>query len=136
MCGFPTETKEDLYMSTALAWKLLQENKKALISPFHHYKPYPGTDLAACAMSNHFEIPKTLEEWGHFDWTEAQRHEEGEIAKLRKKVEMTTILADAKMETQSDSALWITLARMYRPVARFRLKNNFYKLMPESMMMK
>jgi anaerobic magnesium-protoporphyrin IX monomethyl ester cyclase len=136
MCGFPTETKEDVFQTTALAWQLLKENKKSLISPFHHYKPYPGTALASLAMSNRFDIPQTLEAWGHFDWTEAQKQEHNDMDRLLKKIEMVSILVDGKLEAQSDSALWTFMARLYRPIARFRLKNNYYSLMPEVMFLK
>lgn len=137
MCGFPTETKEDVFKTTSLAWTLLRENKNALISPFHHFKPYPGTELAKTAISEDFHIPETLEEWGDFDWTQAIDQKEAILdRKLMKKIEMASILADRKMERQADSVFWTIMAKLYRPIARFRLKNNFYSMMPESILMK
>jgi len=135
MCGFPTETKEDLFQTTTLAWTLLKENRKALISPFHHFKPYPGTPLADLILKDRYDYPKTLEEWGCFDWTEAQTQtQDPGAARLFKRVELASILADGKMEAQSDSPAFTALAKMYRPVARFRLSNNFYSMMPEAML--
>lgn len=137
MCGLPTETKKDLFDTTRIAWTLLQENKNALISPFHHYKPYPGTVLSKIAMNESYCIPKNLEEWGYFDWTEAVvQDRDKKTDRLHKKVEMTSIFADHKLELQSDSMLWTFMAKLYRPVARFRLRNNFYSLMPESILIK
>ena len=56
--------------------------------------------------------------------------------RLLRRVEMTSILADKKMESHSDSRFWTVAAKMYRPVARFRFKNNFYSFMPEILFMK
>jgi radical SAM superfamily enzyme YgiQ (UPF0313 family) len=133
MCGFPGETKEDVFKTASLAWKLLQENPKTMVSPFHHFKPYPGTALFDMAVSHDFEIPQTLEAWGHFDWTEsAGTTANGVEERLLKKLEMTSIFVDGKVKSQSDSVLAAIAAALYRPLARFRMKHNFYSLMPES----
>jgi len=137
MCGFPTETVEDLFMTTALVWTLLEENKNTMVSPFHHYKPYPGTALSAMAHDQNYVIPRTLEEWGHFDWTESiERRQDKGILGLMKNIEMVSIFADRKMENQSDSGLLMLAAKLYRPIARFRLRHNFYTLMPEGALMR
>jgi anaerobic magnesium-protoporphyrin IX monomethyl ester cyclase len=133
MCGFPGETKEDVFKTASLAWKLLQENRKTMVSPFHHFKPYPGTDLFNMAVSHDFQIPQTLEAWGHFDWTEAAgATTNGVEERLLKKLEMTSIFVDGKVKSQSDSVLAAMAAALYRPIARFRMRHNFYSLMPES----
>lgn len=137
ICDFPTETKEDLFKSTALAWKLLKENKRAMISHFHHYKPYPGTELAKIALKEGFIIPDTLEEWACFDFTTAAvEKNDKEKASLLRKVEMMSILVDRKMESHSNSLFWTYATKMYRPIARFRFRNNFYSFMPEVMLMR
>ncbi len=136
MCGFPEETREELFQTTSLAWRLLKENRNAMISPFHHYKPYPGTELAKTALGPGYQPPRTLEEWGAFDWTELTRQglDRG-TRRLFKNVEMVSVFADRKLENQSDSALWTLLAKIYRPVARLRLRNNFFSCMPEGRLM-
>lgn len=137
MCGFPTETREDLFMTTSLAWQLLAENPQAMISPFHHYKPYPGTPLAKVATDENYITGKSLEEWGHFDWTEGIKHERDKSTlRLLKNVEMVSIFADRKMESQSDSRLWAFLGSLYRPIARLRLRHNFYSFMPEGRLLR
>lgn len=135
--GFPTETQKDLYMTTSLAWRLLTENKNAMISPFHHYKPYPETPLFKIRGNQNFVTPEKLEDWGDFDWTELiQSSQEKGIMKLLNNIEMTSILVDKKMENQSDSIFWTFMAKMYRPIARFRFRNNFFAFMPESVFRK
>lgn len=136
MCGFPTETKEDFLRTTSLEWTILKENKNAMISPFHHYKPYPGTALCELSVSRNYDPPENLEEWGHFDWTELiPQGQNRKTLRFLKNVEMVSILVDKKMEKQSDSIFWTIMAKLYRPVARFRFKNNFYSFMPEGRFM-
>ena len=132
MCGFPTETKEEVLESTRLAWSLLRDNPQAIVSPFHLYKHYPGTELHELAKTDHYRTPKNLREWADFDWTESIHSEKPrDLMDTMKKVETVTILADRKMEMQTDSPVIRALARLYRPVARFRLKNGFYRFMFE-----
>jgi len=54
--------------------------------------------------------------------------------RLCKNVEMVSVLADRKLENQSDSSFWTLLAKVYRPVARFRPSNSFSSYMPEGRM--
>lgn len=132
MCGFPTETREDVLQSTTLAWALLRDNPQALISAFHFYKPYPGTSLREQIIHMDDVTPKTLEGWGNFNWTQyVGRDQDKETRKLMERIEIVSVLADRKMSYQSDSAVLRLLAAMYRPLARFRLKHNWYSWMPE-----
>lgn len=132
MCGFPTETREEVLQSTTLAWALLRDNPQALISAFHFYKPYPGTSLREQIVHRDDVTPKTLEGWGNFNWTQyVGRDQDKETRKLMERIEIVSILADRKMSYQSDSAVLRILAAMYRPLARFRLKHNWYSWMPE-----
>lgn len=132
MCGFPTETKKDLFETTSLGWRLLQENKNAMISPFHHYKPYPETPLFKIYGNAKVFTPTKLEDWGNSDWTELnESSHEKKALRLLRNIEMASILVDKKMENQSDSKFWTIMAKIYRPIARFRFKNNFFTCMPE-----
>jgi radical SAM superfamily enzyme YgiQ (UPF0313 family) len=132
MCGFPTETREDLFKSTSLAWDILKHNKMAIISPFHIYKPYPGTAMFEIAKKQGFKEPGTLEEWAKMDWTTQTAFDfPKSLSKLFKSVSIVSIGIDKKVEAQSNSKLLRILAKAYRPYARFRFKNNFYSFMPE-----
>jgi len=132
MCGFPTETSEDVLQSTALAWALLRDNPHALISAFHFYKPYPGTSLRERIVHMDDITPTTLEGWGNFNWTQyIGRDQDTATRKLMERIEIVSVLADQKIRYQSDSAALRMLAAIYRPLARFRLKHNWYSWMPE-----
>ncbi len=137
MCGFPTETREDVLRTTSLAWELLSDNPQALISAFHFYKPYPGTSLRERIMHVDDVTPTTLEGWGNFNWTQYMGRDQDEATrKLMERIEMVSVLVDQKMNYQSDSAVLRMLAALYRPLARFRLKHNWYSWMPEHLLRK
>ncbi len=132
MCGFPSETRDDVLRTTALAWSLLRDNPNALISAFHFYKPYPGTRLRERIIHQDDVTPSTLEGWGTFNWTQyIGRDQDDETRKLMERIETVSIFVDQKMNYQSDSWIMKMLADMYRPVARFRFKHHWYAWMPE-----
>jgi radical SAM superfamily enzyme YgiQ (UPF0313 family) len=132
MCGFPGETKQDLFQTTSLAWSLLRENRNAIISPFHHYKPYPGTSLCDNMLKQKSK-PETLRDWGHYDWTGLiEEGQEKSLKRQMKNIEFSSILVDGKLQKQADSLFWAFLAKVYRPIARLRFKHNFFDMMPEA----
>lgn len=137
MGGFPTETREELFESTQLAWAILRDNPKAMVSPFHQYKHYPGTALYEIATKDYYEAPKELQEWASFDWTESIASKRpASLMRLLRRVETVSIFVDRKMEMQTDSRIIQWMTKLYRPVARFRLRRNLYAPMPEQGLMK
>lgn len=137
MCGFPTETAQDILQTASLAWTLLQNNPHALVSAFHFYKPYPGTILRERIVHKDDTTPPTLEGWGNFNWTQyIGRDQDATTKELMERIEFVSVLVDQKMRYQSDSFALRTLAALYRPLARLRLKNNWYSWMPEHLLRK
>lgn len=67
MCGFPTETREEVMQSVDLALRLLDENRKAQLSGFYVCVPYPGTDLFDLAIKEGFTVPDALDGWASFN---------------------------------------------------------------------
>jgi len=131
--GFPTETREEALMTAHLAWKLLIENPMSLVSPFHHYKQYPGTPLFDLARRNGYATPLSLEEWGAYDWTSAIPREGARShSRLLKNMEVASIFVDRKIDLVTNSLIYKMAARLYRPMARFRMARSFYSLMPEA----
>lgn len=137
ICGFPTETKEDLFQTTGLMHQLLKDNKNAMVGPVYIYKHYPATALYNLAISQGFKEPKNLEEWANFDWTQTSKfNQTEEMLKLFRKVVIASICVDDKIESQSESFIYRTTAKIYKPIARFRIKNNFYNFMPEAFLLR
>jgi len=64
MCGFPTETKEELYLTFQFMDKLTKINPKIQYNAINTYTPYPGTPLYDVIVNDFgFNSPQTLEEW-------------------------------------------------------------------------
>jgi len=61
MLGLPTETREDIEETIALA----REIKATEYYPFN-FKPYPGTDLYSYALRQGFKEPANIYEWAKF----------------------------------------------------------------------
>jgi hypothetical protein len=133
MCGFPSETKEDLFMTIDLACNLLADNKNAFTGTFFIYKCYPNTKLAEMASAMGFRTPEELEEWGEYDWSKVVYADRPrEYANLLSRVYIASIFLDFKMEKYSDSSLFLIMAaKLYRPIARFRFRHKFFSMMPE-----
>jgi radical SAM superfamily enzyme YgiQ (UPF0313 family) len=135
ICGFPGETIEDLYQSADLALQIVQTNPRATISPFHHYKPYPGTPLEPEAIAAGYKRPDGLENWGRYEWSSPEPWAgDGtrKFGRLSHRVEVASIFVDDKVALMGQSGILSALARAYRPVARFRMRHRIYSPMPEA----
>jgi radical SAM superfamily enzyme YgiQ (UPF0313 family) len=64
--GFPGESENDLRDTLALV-KELRAMSPRFETPIFYYKPYPGSELGADVLD---QIPKTLDEWGDFDYVQ------------------------------------------------------------------
>jgi len=132
MVGFPGETAADIQASSRLVTDLLGDNPQALVSPMYRLVPYPGTELFHRAVGMGFIAPTTLDGWRNFHagnipvpWqSSAQR-------KRMLKLYFLSIFIDAKLEVYDTNPLYRLLARLYRPIARWRWKKNFLAAMPE-----
>ena len=132
MAGFPGETDEDMGKTRALIFDLIRENPRCLVSPVYPLSPYPGTELFERAVKLGFEAPKTLEGWKDYHvandrlpWLD--RRGRDTIAAMY----FLSIFVDGKLEVYDTKPLYRWLARLYRPIARFRLKRGFFAAMPE-----
>jgi radical SAM superfamily enzyme YgiQ (UPF0313 family) len=131
--GFPTETREDVMQTVALAWRLLEQNPAACIGTIHIYKEYPGTPLYDAAIADGYRPPSTLEEWSEYDWQSAvSRDKSAELMKLLKRVTVSSYCVDHKIEMLGDSKLAALVSRLYRPIARARFKYRYFGCMPEA----
>ncbi len=131
MCGFPGETNEDLRKTIKLVFRLMRENRKALISPLCPYTPYPGTALYQNDLESGFSKKKTLE-----DWIEANYGDNLWESKERKDILsalfFTSMFLDShRSKDMISSKMMKILIDLYRPIARFRIKYLFFKFMPE-----
>ncbi len=130
MSGFPSETLEDLRETVNLAFELMDTNPNVIISPICNYVPYPGTELFDEALKAGFRIPSTLEGWSDFDYGNIPWMSE-ERRKLLEHLFFSSLFVNGGRGMVS-SPLFKLLAEIYKPVARYRVKNLFFKFMIES----
>jgi radical SAM superfamily enzyme YgiQ (UPF0313 family) len=131
MCGFPGETLEDIRKSKDLAFQLMAENPRALISPFCPFTPYPGTTMYQQSLDGGFIHKRKLEEWQKADYGD-------DLWESRERKEFVNALFFASMfldEHRSKDMVqsWPLriLIGLYRPIAKFRVKHLFFRFMPE-----
>ncbi len=133
MVGLPTETRADVYQTVDLGWKLLSENPRAYLGTIHLYKEYPGTPLYARALSEGYQPPRSLDEWAEYDWQSVvSRSHDPDMTRLCRAVSAASYCVDNKIRMLGDSPLASIISDIYRPVARFRFRNRFFRFMPEA----
>jgi len=131
--GIPTETEYDIRCSTELILKLIKENPHCLITAYNQFTPYPGTALFDLTLKYGLKPPETLEGWIDFDQSEFAHHSPWLTKKRKKLLDMlyvTTIFIDRKVSSLFVSKnlkyrLLRIIALLYKPIAKFRLKNHF-----------
>ena len=131
--GIPTETDADIRSSTELIRKMINDNPNCLITAYNQFTPYPGTVLFDLALRHGLKSPERLEDWIDFDQSDFA-HKSPWLTKERKRLldmlYITTIFIDRKIPNLFISKrlkykILRFLARLYRPIANFRLKNHF-----------
>ena len=136
MCGIPGETLEDLIQTKILMEILSKDNPQCLIGRAADWKPLPGTRLAEIAVQEYsLKLPQTLKEWAKIDALDAEklRHPwyTRKMNNYIKLLQISGLLMDNKVEilekdlgTDKSKILNILflLAKLYRPILRFRLK--------------
>ncbi len=128
MMGFPTETRDELHESVALAFRLLDENPKAETS-FNIYTPFPGTELFDLTVAHGLRPPQRLEDWGAFTYRNLTQGAPWLSAEMRRLVEMLdfcNFFVGKKTFHESFAAtnpLGAALTAVYAPVAQQRMRH-------------
>jgi radical SAM superfamily enzyme YgiQ (UPF0313 family) len=141
--GTPHERLQDLEETKMLQLQLVRDNPSARIGFGGDWKPIPGTKLLEEAERDYgFVAPKTLDDWIQMDSADSDDklyHSwyTPEHNRLIKLLQMGSFVIDDKMikETSSNRTLGAKLlrflARTYKPIALFRMKNRFYGFLIE-----
>jgi len=128
MMGLPSETPAELEKSIQLAIQLTDENPRA-VKTFNIYTPYPGTQLYDVCVEYGLREPGNLEGWGHFNFRNLAAESPWLPATTRK---MITALDFPLMflgkghfvnPYKKTNPLVVALAKLYYPVARYRVSN-------------
>jgi radical SAM superfamily enzyme YgiQ (UPF0313 family) len=134
--GFPSETISELKDSIKLIFKLLQENPNARTSPLYNFCPYPGTKVFEEIEEKVFHFPSKLEEWADFEFSKVNFQLSRKKHNLYQSLYNPSIFLDSKFNEYQVSAFMKFLVRLYRPIARFRVRNLWFRFMPENIIMK
>jgi len=130
--GMPGETKDDLAAGFDLMLRLLAENPRALVSPFYLYAPYPGTVLFERSRTLGYQPPARLDGWaGLHDGRLAVPWIDAAHRRMLSGAYFASIFVDRKLQVYDTKPWYCLAARLYRPVARWRLARRFFRLMPE-----
>jgi len=128
MIGFPGETKTDIDKTIKLVMRLLKENPKAKISGIGCFTPYPGTSLFKEAKKYGYRPPDNLLGWKTYavdrinvPWIK------GDLKRKIEALQFTSFFLDKKARDVADLPIVKIAAELYRPLAWFRFKHNFYK---------
>ena len=131
MCGFPEESMDDIRKTKDLVFQLMKDNRRALISPLCPYTPYPGTDLYDKSLEYGFIRKKRLEDWQEADYGD-NLWESTEKKKVLSSLFFASMFLDRhRSKDMVQSKIIKFIIDLYRPIAKFRVKHLFFKLMPE-----
>jgi radical SAM superfamily enzyme YgiQ (UPF0313 family) len=128
MMGLPTETPDELAQSIRLAIRLTDENSNA-VKTFNIYTPYPGTELYDLAIQLGLKEPQRLEDWARFNFRNIPRESawiEPGMRKLIAGLDLPLMfLGKGHFVTpyKKTNPLVVGLARLYYPVAQYRVKH-------------
>lgn len=131
--GLPSEKLEDLYQTSDLIFKLIEDNPNCVILPINKYMPLPGTELYQLALNYGFREPKNMDQWIDID---AERdfkmpwYEKGQNQYLNL-MYMASFFIDNKIESEklhsAFSILHKYLSKTLKPVYKWRLKHHLAK---------
>jgi len=125
MVGLPTETLEDIRESVSLALQLKRENNKVRVS-FAIFTPYPGSELHDLAISHGFVPPDCLEKWATFRHTvDNAVWLSKDIRRIANMLTFTAPFLNDPVDTYPPLHIKL-LGRLYRVIARQRIKHFFF----------
>lgn len=128
MLGFPTETRPELKATVDLFMKLAADNPRAYVS-VNTYAPFPGTELFDLAVSEGLTPPARMEDWCAFSYRNLGAQGAWLPTPMRKAVAMldfcSFFASDRGYVTpfKQTHPLASAAARVYAPVARFRMRH-------------
>jgi radical SAM superfamily enzyme YgiQ (UPF0313 family) len=128
MMGLPTEIPEEFAQSIRLAIQLTDENPNA-VKTFNIYTPYPGTELYNLAIQIGLKEPQHLRDWARFNFRNIPKESAWIEPEMRKLIEgldfPLMFLGKGHFVTpyKKTNPLAVALARIYYPVARYRVKH-------------
>ncbi len=136
LAGFPGETIEDVKKTIRVMFRIMKENPHARLSPMYNFLPYPGTNLWKELIEKYdFQPPKRLVDWGNYDWNHVNvSYLDPKLKKMLDNLYFPSLCIDSKFD-DFPVPWWLYWGvRLYRPIARARMKTMFYRFPVENIM--
>ena len=136
LLGTPGETENDLAETASLMLRLADENQKAR-EGIHIFVPYPGTELFDISVKHGLTVPRRLEDWIAFSWSNRKLNYPWLSPERRRLIQMLSfcglfLAQDRSLRVASDKFPLISLvAMLYHPIARRRVAGFHCKFLPE-----
>jgi len=137
MMGLPGETPQDFAESVRLAVQLTDENPHA-VKTFNVYTPYPGTELFDVVVQQGLKPPERLEDWASFSFRRLSGSAPWLTDQTRRLIKgldfPLMFLGKGQFVTpyKKTNPIVVALARMYYPMAKYRVKHLDARLPIES----
>ncbi len=136
--GLPGETLDELRKTQLLIMKLVEDNRSAVIFIPNKYRPLPGTELYELAKKHGYRKPDRLEDWINIEVEGDYRlpwHSQ-KIINTINMMQITSYFIDDKafkVETGDTLKFRVIrlIAKIYAPLAKFRLKHGIKNLLFE-----
>jgi len=125
--GIPTETMDELKATIELAFRLIEDNPRARVSPIYNYFPLPGTALyQRITREFGFREPSLLSDWEAMDYRSVNvSYVDPRMRDVLARVYLPSLFLDDKFQEYDAGPLLLLWARLYQPVARYRVRNLF-----------
>ena len=140
MMGMPTETPDDLRRSFQLADQLIADNPKAA-KTFNIYTPYPGTELYNVSVQHGLKVPDRLEDWARFNFRNVPKEAAWITPETKRLIEdldfpLMFLGTNFTSPYRRTNRVVVSLAKLYAPVARYRVRHLDVRLPVESRVVK
>lgn len=134
--GFRDETMEDMDQTAQMILVLSDGDPNVFFSPLECLTPYPGTEVYAQAVEAGMKFPDSLEGWSVYEWNKAKLPWLGIKRKQRlESFHLFPTLISNEIKTVR-SPFVRAMFRIYRPIARLRVRARFFYLPVETAIFK
>ena len=124
--GFPEETSEHLAETARFILQLSDNDPDVFFAPLESLTAYPGTEVYQQAEAAGMQFPQSLEGWGGFEWSNPiLPWMDRKTRRMLKAFHIFPTLISSEIKV-AESAWLKLLFRLYRPVARWRVRHQCF----------
>lgn len=126
--GFRDETLEDMVKTAQIILKLSEKDPNVFFSPLECLTPYPGTEVYDQAVEAGMLFPDSLEDWSGYEWSRANLPWlDTKRKRFLQAFHIYPTFVSSELKTVR-SPIVRAMFKLYRPVARLRMRRRFFGL--------